>query len=129
MRPFREIHQLAWSYWFIPVSVILVLIALTAFSYSLAGTPVGDPRVKYTEVRAPSSPGLATALEACKLGKLSRMPLVNGLVSSWKYFAQFGLVTVEWPDSPPGANAIALVDGQPVVLSEEVQRCFRAARY
>lgn len=117
------------AYWWLTIFLISIvwLIVLTFANkiFDQAILPDEVTGVDTIKVMAPASPGLASAEEACRLGRVSRTEILNGGRQDWKYFAQYGLVTVEWPNSPPGLNAIGIVDGQPVILSNKVMKCFR----
>ena len=127
MKTIHHIYKETISYWWLVAIIVtlawfgVITLAVQVFNQAL---PVEIGGAEEVKVMAPVSPGLASAEEACKLGKVSRIQILNNNQSAWKYFAQYGLLTVEWPDSPPGKNAIGLVDGQPVILSNKVMKCF-----
>lgn len=69
----------------------------------------------------PASPGLTSSLDTCKYGEVSRFVLTE--TTDYKYHAQFGVSILEWPDSPKGKNHIGLLDGVPLTLDTEVEKC------
>jgi hypothetical protein len=130
MRTFKQkAFKEVLAYWWLSIFVVsiawLAVLTFANQAFDQAILPDEVTGVDTVKVMAPASPGLASAEEACRLGKVSRIQILNGGQQDWKYFAQYGLVTVEWPDSPPGKNFVGIVDGQPVVLSLEVMKCFK----
>lgn len=104
--------------------VLTISVTSMVFAFVLVRFNVPEARqITGTQVKvvAPASPGLVHAIDICKFGEISRIPVNDG--DGWKYTAVFGLDVLQWPDSPPGKQSIALVNGEPVVLSEEVKKC------
>ena len=108
----------------------LVLSAVTLIGTNATGQPVAFTPSQPDVVRVvPLSPGTATALTVCQQGEKIKLPLLTDPpppTGSYRYIAQFGASTLSWPDDR--INKTAILDGQPVVLSEETIRCLHSAK-
>ena len=106
--------------------VLCALVAYTAATVAVSRavdrTPplVAQPR----DVVVPASPGLTAALTVCKQGMVSKVEMQE-TAGDYRYTAIFGLDVLRWPDSPKGRNPIGLLNGEPLTLSEELQKCLR----
>lgn len=104
------------------LALAAVLLALFLMYTEQAPESAGIPLPGDTKIVAPASPGLVTAIRVCKLGSVSKRPTEGG---DLKYVAIFGLDVIEWPDSPKGKQPLGLVNGEPIMLSDEVRTCLR----
>lgn len=125
---FRSARNWGWLL-AIAVSIILYIMAIGANS---AGVPLpglnGDTKVTTNVV--PLNPGTSTALEVCqKATTLAKLPLMvepPPPKDSYRYIAQFGASTLNWPDDQ--INRVADLDGTSIVLDQETISCLRKAK-
>lgn len=107
---------------------IVATISVSSFVIALGMTRFDVPELRNItgtkpHITAPASPGLTSAVEICKYGEVSRVPVTER--GGYRYTGVFGLDVLQWPDDPPGRNHIGLINGEPVVLSAEVEKCLR----
>ena len=127
----RQAWHEAWRHWEIVAVCITVgwLLVLTFYVQGLRN-PVGNlpliggDTVERREIVVPLSPGLQSAERVCKEGAIqSREAMVEPPDGRIEYVAELGADLLYWVDS--GANRNALLNGQGIVLSDEVMKCFR----
>ena len=107
--------------WLIGVAgFVLGAVALGVVVYARPVSEVPATTKVVTEVVAPASPGLVTAIEVCKMGEVREDEDLH--TGETKYTAVYGLSTVQYIDND---LLLAVVDGQTVRISEEVAKCLR----
>ena len=108
------------------IAAAAVVIALTAGPAVTDVTPLSDDKTTQ-KIVVPQSPGLQSAERVCKEGAIqSREAMVEPPDGRIEYVAELGPDLLYWVDS--GNNRNALLNGQGIVLNDEVLRCFRASR-
>ena len=105
------------------IAYVVLFIVIAVLVTRVLNTPpplVAQPH----DVVVPTSPGLTAALAVCKQGMVSKVEMQE-TAGDYRYTAIFGLDVLRWPDSPRGRNPIGLLNGEPLTLSEELQKCLR----
>lgn len=108
------------------VSCFALFIVYTRPDVPIVGTP---PATEETNIIVPQSPGLQSAQTVCEDGAITSgefevLPVPPEPV--YKYVAELGPDLLSWVDS--GNNRVALLNGQAIVLDDEVIECFRDSR-
>ena len=110
--------------------LLIIFAAMTVFSaLAMVAAFKPDPLSKVErKIQIPMSPGLVSAAEICKLGVHSSgtLEILGGEKQEAKaYAAVLGMDRLEWTDYPVGKNNVALLNGEPILINEEVMKCLR----